>query len=216
MRIAENLIGQKFGCWSVTGREIKNRKTIWKCKCVCGTERLIVRCNLTRGQTTNCGCLQRLKTAERLKTHGESKTKLYGVWCAMRRRCYLKTTKDYKNYGARGIKVCDQWNEGYQSFKDWALQFGYVEGLTLERNDVNGDYTPDNCAWITKAEQAKNTRRSVMLTIEGETKPLTQWAEIHGMNKGTLGSRYRSRRWSMNEILIPSKGVGANGTTARL
>lgn len=214
MRTPEDLRGRKYGDWLVTGIERVNRKSIWKCVCSCGTERLIFRGNLTLGRTTNCGCKQREKCSVRMSTHGESKTKLYGVWCAMRRRCYLETTADYKNYGARGITVCEDWRSDFEAFKHWALMNGYEEGLTIERLNVDLNYTPDNCSWVTRTVQNRNRRNTRNITIDGVTKPLPQWAEEYGINKGTLESRM-VRGWSGKELLIKSLGRGSNGSTAR-
>jgi hypothetical protein len=128
-----------------------------KCLCSCGKEYICDLSGLLRGNNKSCGCLynETLKKCMGL-THGMSYTKLYRAWEAMRRRC--KNSKDisFKNYGARGIKVCDEWNNP-EVFIKWALNNGYSPGLTIDRIDNDGNYCPDNCQWITKSE---NTRKA--------------------------------------------------------
>lgn len=123
--------------------------------------------------------------------HGESNTKLYGVWLAMRRRCYLESCADYKNYGERGVRVCDKWNDSYVSFRDWSIANGYKEGLEIDRIEVDGNYEPSNCRWITKLENARNKRSTIFITINGKTKTLQDWSEEYGLPYKTVRYRYR-------------------------
>jgi len=109
-----------------------------------------------RGDATKCrrcAC----KTAGR--THGESKTRLYSTWKAIKNRCHNPNSSDYPQYGARGVSVCDEWRDSYEAFRDWALANGYSDELTIDRIDNNGNYTPDNCRWTTHTVQSRNTRR---------------------------------------------------------
>jgi|SRR6516165_3350545 hypothetical protein len=112
--------------------------------------------------------------------HGDAQrgrqTRLYKKWFTMLRRCYDQNFARYPSYGGRGIKVCPQWRQ-YEVFKEWALNHDYQDGLTIERIDVNGDYTPDNCTWIPMSQQQRNTRQIRWVTAWGETKPLIAWAE---------------------------------------
>ena len=111
------------------------------------------------------------------KRHGESKTRLYCAWQNMKARCYRKSTREYNNYGGRGITVCDEWIHSYENFKGWSIQNGYSDKLTLDRIDVNKGYSPDNCRWITNKEQQNNKRDNVIYTFNGETLTLAQWSE---------------------------------------
>lgn len=213
-----DLTNSRFGSWIVMKfdpvlTEAKGL-TYWNCKCDCGTLRNIPSGNLRRNQTTNCGCLQKEKTRARMSTHGDSKTKLYGVWLAMRRRCYLPSCKDFPNWGGRGITVCSEWRNDFENFKKWALESGYNHGLTLERKDTDREYSPSNCTWATRTQQTRNRRITRRVTINGITKPLAQWAEEYGINRGTLDSRL-NYGWTGKELLIRSKGRGANGLDAR-
>lgn len=104
------------------------------------------------------------------------RTPLYNAWINMRQRCVNSFNPKYSRYGGRGIIVCDEWNN-FKAFENWSLSNGYKPGLTLNRRDNNGDYTPNNCEWTTFKAQSNNTRRNVRLTVDGETKTVIQWAE---------------------------------------
>lgn len=126
-----------------------------------------------------------------IETHGDSQSKLYGIWLAMRRRCYLESSSDYKNYGGRGISVCVKWFMEYKLFKEWSLENGYEEGLTLDRINVDGNYEPSNCRWISRVEQGRNKRSTVYLDLNGETKSLQEWSDEYGLPYKTVRERYR-------------------------
>jgi len=129
-------------------------------------------------------------------------TKLYGVWNAMNGRCNSPGTKDYKRYGARGIRVCDEWGD-YDEFRAWAITHGFRKGLTLDRIDSNGNYEPDNCRWIPKGEQQLNTRRTHQLTVGGETKPLPTWAKLYGLDPHQIRGRLRAGWSHEHAVTIP-------------
>lgn len=188
-----DLTGERFGRWKVLGRAEKSTKsgTRWLCRCKCGIEKDISGAALRHGGTKSCGCLSTELAAKRFTTHGGRRTKLYGVWCAMKRRCYNKNVSDYLRYGGRGIKVCVEWLE-YEPFMLWAGANGYKEGLTLERLENDGDYSPGNCVWETRAKQARNTRN---LKSFYATSPIgrryratchTEFAMEHGLKRRSL------------------------------
>lgn len=113
------------------------------------------------------------------------------LWKNMQYRCYNKNNKDYQDYGGRGIKVCDEWLEDFMNFYNWAMDNGYKENLTIDRVDVNGDYTPNNCRWVDQKTQANNRRSNVHLTYNGKTQTMTQWSEELNINYNTIRSRHR-------------------------
>lgn len=133
--------------------------------------------------------------------HGISnKDTRYQIWSGMKKRCYNPKSNRYYCYGGRGIKVCDEWLHDFKAFYDWANANGWKEGLTIERIDVNGDYCPENCMWITRSEQMKNTSRSIRIEFDGRCMGLHEWAEETGIEYGTLLGRYRSG-WTPERIL---------------
>lgn len=138
--------------------------------------------------------------------HGYSRNKdpverkLYGVWGAMKNRCYRKKDRCYASYGGRGIVVCDEWLHDYTAFRTWAIENGYKPGLTIDRINVNGNYEPNNCRWATNQEQAENTSRTLYIEYKGEVKTVKQWAKEKGWNYDMLRGRIK-RGWSAEKAL---------------
>lgn len=158
-----DLTGLKFGKLTVIKRmpNNQNNKAVWLCKCECGKEAVIIGSRLYTGKTKSCGCLTVEKTIERSTKHGQGHSHLYGTRMNMIDRCTNPRNKSFNYYGGRGIKVCPEWlnkETGVQAFTDWAMANGYQDGLTLDRIDTNGDYSPDNCRWVTMAVQCTNRR----------------------------------------------------------
>ena len=140
--------------------------------------------------------------------HGLSNTRLHRIWHSMYCRCYYKSTNQYKNYGDRGIKVCEEWKhmQGFINFYNWAISNGYKETLTLDRIDNNKGYCPSNCRWITPKEQSNNRRNNVYYTFNGETKTSKQWCELYNISQTTLSDRLK-RGWTLEQALtISTKG----------
>lgn len=201
-----DLTGKKFGRLVVIKR-VENHISPdgsvfaqWLCECDCGNSVVVFSRNLRNGNTKSCGCYFTEKLKKRLTKHGFRYSKLYYIWIAIKARCYNKKNIGYKNYGGRGIKVCDEWldiENGSTNFINWALKNGYKEGLTIDRIDVNGDYSPENCRWTSRKEQSNNKRNNHYITINGEIKTLSQWFEIYKISKTQF--YYRKRR-GMNEI----------------
>ena len=124
-----------------------------------------------------------------------NKTRLYTIWVRMKQRCSDIHASDFERYGGRGIKVCDAWLD-YKVFYDWAMANGYQDDLTIERVDNDGNYEPDNCAWIPREAQARNKRNNHLITYKGQTKTLAEWSEILGIDSSLL--RYRLKHWSVD------------------
>jgi len=192
--------GDRFGRLVIVEELIpvdKGRK--FQCKCDCGVEIFIGLDRLGSGHTQSCGCYRRDKTRINSTTHGKSHTKLYEAWCGMKHRCFYPGYQGYKYYGGRGISVCPEWMT-FEPFYEWAMANGYQDGLTLERNNNDLGYSPANCRWIPKAEQPKNSRHNHMITHNGQTKSLTDWAQEVGICRLTLLKRLK-RGWNINDAL---------------
>ncbi|MED1602419.1 hypothetical protein [Alkalihalophilus marmarensis] len=127
--------------------------------------------------------------------HGQSGTRLHSIWRKMKHRCNNQNDNRYTSYGGRGIKVCSEWETAFIHFHDWAYKNGYEDHLTIERIDVNGDYTPSNCKWITEKEQHRNKQNTLYVLHDGKKRPLIEWAETLDIPYKTLTSRwYRGSR----------------------
>ena len=141
-------------------------------------------------------------------THGLSKTRLYSILRNMKQRCYNPNNPRYNVYGAIGIKVCDEWLNDFKSFYDWAMSNGYRDDLTIERIDVNGNYCPDNCCWITNKEQQFNKHVNHFIEFNGKRQTITEWGNELNIDPNTIGTRL-SRGWSIERTLttpvIPKK-----------
>ena len=131
--------------------------------------------------------------------HGGKHTRLYNIWCGMKRRCYCKNDSHYPRWGGRGIKICSEWLLDFNNFKNWAEHNGYTSCLTIDRIDNDGDYTPNNCRWIAKGEQNNNQRTNRLITYNGKTQNLKQWSKELNINYGTLLSRIDDSKWSIEK-----------------
>lgn len=200
MRTAKDLSGQRFGRLTVIHRMEGANCKYYYCKCDCGNVVTVLGKSLTSGNTKSCGCLHREQLTERNYKHGERRTRLYKTWISMKQRCSVHRAK-YKQWEGRGIKVCDEWRDSFTAFKDWAEANGYKEDLTIDRIDVNGNYEPSNCRWITKREQQFNKTNTRYFEYKGQKKCLAEWAEIFGMNKPTLYNRIYNLGWSIEKAL---------------
>jgi len=191
-----DLIGQRFGKLEVVNFAGVNKfnKALWYCKCACGGEKIAIGTTLRSGRIISCGCL------EGYHTHGFSRSKICRVHYGMLSRCYNTKDKSYKDYGGRGIKVCNEWKEDFMLFYEWAKNSGYDEALTIDRINVNGDYCPENCQWVSLAENNKNKRNTHRLTLNGETKTLTDWGRALNIPLGRLYERLYLG-WSDEDIL---------------
>lgn len=164
------------------------RRPYWLMICECGNHRIGSATDVVNGHTQSCGCLHKEATSKAKKKHGESDTRLYYTWENMKKRCLKKNSERHQNYGGRGITIYPEWME-YTKFSEWAHSNGYMENLTIERIDVNGNYEPSNCTWIPASEQAKNRTSNKWVTIEGKKYSPTELSETYNISVGTIYAR---------------------------
>lgn len=178
----------------------KSRRIYWKCRCDCGNLTVVRGDCLTSGNTTSCGCYNRDKKTALIDNR--TKDKLYHVYYGMKQRCNNPNDKQFKHYGGRGIRISEEWNT-YEAFRDWAILNGYEENhnLSIERIDVNGDYSPGNCKWIPANRQSCNTRKTIWLEYNGKTMCLNDWAKELNVNKNTLYHWIRDKGMTISEII---------------
>lgn len=156
-----NLSGKRFGKLVVVSEseERRNGRVMWNCLCDCGNSCVVRSCHLISGHTKSCGCFSSEKTTEMNTTHGSTHSRLYSIWKSMKTRCNNPKSKAYNYYGGRGIHICDLWQNDFSAFKEWALENGYSDELTIDRKNPDGNYEPQNCRWTTWHEQRMNQRR---------------------------------------------------------
>jgi len=190
-----DLPGQVFGRLTVLefGGYSKHNQARWKCQCVCGSIKLVASNNLRRGMTKSCGCVQNKWS------HGCSQnSETYKTWESMKQRCYNKNHKHYRNYGGRGITVCKRWKDNFAAFlEDMGDR---PPKATIDRIDNSLGYSPENCRWATRKQQQRNRRTNRLLTCNGETHCLAEWAEKVGLTKAIIAKRLRLN-WSVERAL---------------
>lgn len=197
-----DLTGQRFNKLTVIGRAKSRRQpcgklvTYWNCICDCGNETVVMGKYLKNGHTKSCRCLHIERAKEQAKRmskknikHNKSNTRLYHIYQGMLNRCYLKEHKYYKNYGGRGITICEEWRNNFMNFYNWAIKNGYQDNLTIDRINNNGNYEPKNCRWITIREQSENRRTNTLYEYQGEMKPLKFICEKLNVKYATIRKR---------------------------
>lgn len=171
------------------------------CRCECGVEKVIAWKHIKSGNIKSCGCYRNDKKSEIYKQvseklsvrntiHGMTGTRLYRIWGNMMSRCSDRNNPAWENYGGRGITVCDEWHDS-DSFFNWAFSNGYNDKLTLDRIDNEREYSPNNCRWADRTQQANNKRSNVMITYNGQTLTMAEWAKVLGINYKVLHNRFR-------------------------
>lgn len=191
MRLID-LTGNTYGQLGVLGRAGSSvgGKPLWRCRCECGSEKIVQGGNLKNGHTQSCGCI-------RGENHGLSDATEHRIWSHMRQRCGNSNDRAFANYGGRGIAVCERW----QSFTQFLQDMGECpEGRSIDRIDNDGDYEPGNCRWATAKEQANNRRSTRWIVYRGERKTLKQWSEETGLGCDTIKERLNSG-WSIKDAL---------------
>ena len=194
-----DIVGKKFGKLTViqkTQEKAKNNGEYkYKCRCECGKELIVRGSNLKCGNSKSCGCERIITNAPLSKGYRKRNKRLYNIYSCMKQRCYYDKSIEFKNYGGRGIIVCEEWKNDYTKFYNWAINNGYRDNLSIDRIDINGNYEPSNCKWSTFQEQCYNKTTTRYITYNGETHCLAEWAKILKMSQPKL--RYRIMNWDL-------------------
>jgi hypothetical protein len=206
----KDIIGKKFGRLTVLELERQEQRIVngkkygqiyyYLCKCDCGKLLTVKRSLLLNHITTSCGCYKHEIVKNINLKHGKRYTRLYRIWCNMKYRCYSKNAINYERYGGRGIKVCQEWQDDFKNFYDWAIDNGYNDTLSIDRIDNNEDYKPSNCRWLTNKEQAQNRRSNFNITLDNKTQCLTKWAEEYNIDGSAVRDRI-ARGWSFEKAI---------------
>lgn len=188
-----NMVGGKYGLLTVlemckhnVGEDVE-----WLCRCECGKTIVAKGKYLRNGSTTHCGC-------NKTYSYRLSYPRIYRIWENMKDRCFNLNNERSKDYGDRGITVCDEWKNSFETFAIWALENGYEENLSIDRIDVDGNYEPSNCRWITMFEQMSNMRKNVYVTYKGRTETLSEWCRLLNLKYSTVAYRLKSG-WSVED-----------------
>jgi hypothetical protein len=209
----ENLIGKQFGRLTVVdlSEKMSGRKSYWVCKCECGNEKLVRSDSLKSGNVQSCGCLKVEQNKVNLNQtkHGDTTRgnhkRLWQIWQGIKQRTSNPNKKTYARYGGRGIVMCEEWKDDYIAFRDWALNNGYSDDLTIDRIDVDGNYEPSNCRWATNKEQCNNRRTNVLIEWNGKTQNIEKWSEETGIPYRVLHDRYKRYGKRPPELFKPLK-----------
>lgn len=212
-----NIVGKQFGRLTVIELAFtKNHTRYWRCKCSCGNYKNVQTSHLKSGAIQSCGCLQRELTAQRSTKHNGAKAnkkeRLYNVWCGIKERCNNPNQDHYHSYGGRGIRICEEWENDYSAFREWALSNGYDENAigrecTIDRIDVNGNYCPENCRWVDQKIQSLNKTTTLYFDYNGKRMTLKEIAEEAVVNYKCLYSRIHTYHWTLEDAMsIPLGG----------
>lgn len=205
--------GDRYGRWEVL-EEVPSARRKFRCRCECGTTRVVPLHHLRSGDSRSCGCLASDVTARRNQTHGAATrgaaSPEYRTWVGIRKRCLNPKDKLYPYYGGRGIEMCERWQESFEVFRDDLLdEIGAHPGrrMSLDRIDNNRGYEPGNVRWATQKEQMRNTRANRVITHAGVTLPLIEWAEFSGVPYKVLHDRFHKHGWDFERsITQPVRG----------
>jgi hypothetical protein len=202
---------QKFGRLTALRRlGLKSGQARWECICECGVIKSYGLSQLKGGKTKSCGCLQKELTIQRSTIHGhstrEDMSDTYVIWCGIKTRCFNENEPAYKNYGARGITMCDRWKDSFENFLE-DMGERPSKKHSIDRIDNEKGYEPGNCKWATRAEQARNNRRNVWIEYNGKKMVLTDWAKEYNIPMKTLRYRLQTAKWTIEKALTtPIKG----------
>ena len=211
-----DIVGKKFGRYVAIKKVGKHiypsgaSDELWLCRCECGIEKTVIKHHLISGKIKSCGCLQRDHRGDIRRTHGAShKERLHGIWLGMKNRCNNPKIDRHSSYYDKGIKVCEEWERSYEKFRDWSWQNGYKEEFddngrclySIDRIDVNGDYSPENCRYVNACVQANNRTSNRILEHNGVSKTVAEWGREYNITGDTICARIDKLGWSIDRAI---------------
>lgn len=196
--------GDKYGKLTVVD-VVGGRKSLFKCDC--GIVKMINRYGVLKGKISSCGCIRKEKP--NAKKHGLSHHKTYIILKSIKQRCFNPNNKDYKNYGGRGITLCDEWSRDCLSFYNWSITNGWEDGKSIDRIDNDKGYNPENCRWVDMKVQANNHRRNTLIEYDGKKMTLQQWSDLTGIDRNTIKTRL-NLGWTIKSSLTEQPIIGKN------
>ena len=226
-----DLTGQRFGMLTVLGESkevyIDSKRgwhyKKWDCQCDCG--------NIVSYRTSelkkkgkapfpgSCGCERNKNIAQSRTKHGDCRSRLYEIWSGMKKRCYNKNSAAYDYYGGKGVRMCDEWLNSYDHFKEWALNNGYDDRLSIDRIDNDGDYCPENCRWANNYVQSNNKSTNHYIIIDGVTHTMKEWSDIYQMPYYIVIDRINNSKWdplrALTEPIKSCKKVDENNGASK-
>lgn len=188
-----NLVGKQFGRLTVVSknpqyyiRSNNSKESMWNCICSCGKTTVVSSNSLNSGNVKSCGCLRRETTSRLNLKHGKYNHPLYKIWLGMKNRCSNTNGQYAHRYVLRGIRVCKDWRDNFESFYDWAINNGYKKGLQIDRIDNYGNYEPENCRWVTCSENCSNRNNNILIKVDGIEHTQEEWKSILNVNRTTI------------------------------
>lgn len=202
-------IGDVFGRWKVIGlddirsKKSKDGRKYYFCECQCENKTIksVNEYSLVSRKSTSCGCYNRERVSETVSKHNSSNSNLYDVWINIKQRCLNKNNPNYKNYGGRGITICNEWVNDFVKFQQWSIENGYKKGLNIDRINNDKGYSPENCRFITYTENQNNKRTNTYIEFNNEINTIANWAKKLNMNPRTLVTRLDTLHWSVERAL---------------
>lgn len=203
----KDIVGKRYGKLVVLAIDSRRDKANHKyllCQCDCGKQKSIAMSHLKTGSSRSCGCGVVESTIKRNTTHNGTYSRLYSIWAGMKRRCFNPNDANFKYYGGRGITMAKEWND-FSTFREWSLANGYNDSLTIDRINVNGNYTPDNCRWVDFKFQSCNKTNNRSITIDGETKLISEWCKVASVSCTQVYYRLK-QGWNIkNALFLPDQ-----------